>query len=214
MTQVSAHPAPALLLASHLRFAYPDLTLFDDLSLRITAGVTLVRGGDGRGKTTLLNILAGTQPDASGVLELDGVRLDQDGAGYRRQVFHIDPRSEAYDQMGVPEFFAAMRARHAGFDDSLLPELIEGLALTPHLEKKLFMLSTGSKRKVYLAAACAANARLTLLDDPYASLDRASINFLARRLDAQATHAQRAWVVAMYEVPEHLRLAGLIDLGD
>jgi len=205
---------PALLLASRIAFSYPGMELFHDLTLRVTAGVTLVRGGDGRGKTTLLNILGGSLPDATGALELNGVRLDSDGPAYRREVFHIDPRSEAYDQMTPPEFFEAMRARYPRFDARLLPALTEGLSLTPHLEKKLFMLSTGSKRKVYLAAAFAAHATLTLLDDPYASLDRASINVVARTLDAHADDTKQAWVVAMYETPDHIRLAATIDLGD
>jgi ABC-type multidrug transport system ATPase subunit len=209
-----ADDRPALLLASRLNFSYPGLDLFQDFSARITSGVTLVRGGDGRGKTTLLNLLGGFMPARDGVLELDGMRLDSDGEAYRRQVFFIDPRTEAYDQMLPAEVFAAMAERFPRFDHSLLPALTEGLSLTPHLEKKLFMLSTGSKRKVYLAAAFAAHARLTLLDDPYASLDRASINFVAATLDAHADDAQQAWVVAMYETPTAIRLAGTIDLGD
>jgi energy-coupling factor transporter ATP-binding protein EcfA2 len=83
-----------------------------------------------------------------------------------------------------------MGERYPQFDHALLPALTEGLSLTPHLEKKLFMLSTGSKRKVYLAAAFAARATLTLLDDPYASLDRASINFVAATLNEHAGDAE------------------------
>ncbi|MBN9359629.1 MAG: ATP-binding cassette domain-containing protein [Herbaspirillum huttiense] len=212
MTQVSDRAA--LLLVSRLNFSYPGLDLFQDFSARITAGVTLVRGGDGRGKTTLLNLLGGLMPAHDGVLELNGVRLDGDPENYRRQVFFIDPRTEAYDQMTPPEVFAALAQRYPHFDHGLLPALTEGLSLTPHLEKKLFMLSTGSKRKVYLAAAFAAHATLTLLDDPYASLDRASIQFVAATLNAHAADADQAWVVAMYETPEAVRLAGTIDLGD
>ncbi|MDR9837711.1 ABC transporter ATP-binding protein [Herbaspirillum huttiense] len=212
MTQVSDRAA--LLLVSRLNFSYPGLDLFQDFSARITAGVTLVRGGDGRGKTTLLNLLGGLMPARDGVLELNGVRLDGEPENYRRQVFFIDPRTEAYDQMTPPEVFAALAQRYPQFDHGLLPALTEGLSLTPHLEKKLFMLSTGSKRKVYLAAAFAAHATLTLLDDPYASLDRASIQFVAATLNAHAADADQAWIVAMYETPEAVRLAGTIDLGD
>ena len=212
MTQASDRAA--LLLVSRLNFSYPGLDLFQDFSARIAAGVTLVRGGDGRGKTTLLNLLAGLMPARDGVLELNGLRLDSEPENYRRQVFFIDPRSEAYDQMTPPEVFAALAERYPQFDHALLPALTEGLSLTPHLEKKLFMLSTGSKRKVYLAAAFAAHATLTLLDDPYASLDRASINFVAATLNEHAGDADQAWVVAMYEAPEAVRLAGTIDLGD
>jgi hypothetical protein len=33
-------------------------------------------------------------------------------------------------------------------------------------------------------------------------------------LNAHAEDARQAWVVAMYETPEAIRLAGTIDLGD
>lgn len=204
----------ALLQVTRLNFAYPGLALFTDFSAAIPPGVTLVRGGDGRGKTTLLQLLAGLMPVKDGVLELDGIRLDQDSEAYRRRVFYVDPRTEAYDQLTPPEFFGKMRERFAGFDDSRLPALTEGLSLAPHLEKKLFMLSTGSKRKVYLAAAFAANATLNLLDDPFAGLDRASINFVTHTLDAQPRDGHQAWVAAMYEAPAGVALAASIDLGD
>ncbi|WDZ96235.1 ATP-binding cassette domain-containing protein [Herbaspirillum sp. WKF16] len=212
MSAVAA--SSALLQVSRLNFAYPGLALFTDFSAAIPAGVTLVRGGDGRGKTTLLQLLAGLMPARDGVLELDGIRLDEDSEAYRRRVFYIDPRTEAYEQLTPPELFGKLRERFPAFDDSRLPALVDGLSLAPHLEKKLFMLSTGSKRKVYLAAAFAANATLTLLDDPFASLDRASINFVTDTLNARAGDARHAWVAAMYEAPAGIALASVIELGD
>jgi len=207
---------PIVLVASHLTFGYDNLPLFDGLSAAIPRGVTLVRGGDGRGKSTLLHLLAGQLPAKAGSLQLHGIGLAEDARAYRSQTFHIDPRTEAYDQLTPPEFFTTMAERHPHFDAARLPALIDGLSLTPHLEKKLFMLSTGSKRKVYLAAAFAAGAALTLLDDPFAGLDMASMRFVTATLNDLATQddAPRAWVVALYEAMPGLRLDSTIDLGD
>ena len=58
---------------------------------------------------------------------------------------------------------------------AVLQHLIQAFELTPHLEKPLYMLSTGSKRKVWLAAAFASGAAVTLLDQPFAALDKASV---------------------------------------
>jgi len=202
------------LTVSKLDFGFPGHPLFEGLSAVLVPGVNLVRGGDGRGKTSLLQLMAGQLPVRSGTLELNGARLDLNAGAYRRQVFYIDPRTEAYDQATPPEVFAELQLCYPTFDQSLITSLCEGLSLTPHLEKKLFMLSTGSKRKVYLAAALAAGAALTLLDDPYASLDRASINFVSSALNAQTIDAGQIWVVAMYETPTDITLAATIDLGD
>jgi energy-coupling factor transporter ATP-binding protein EcfA2 len=92
--------------------------------------------------------------------------------------------------------------------------LVEGLSLGEHQHKPLYMLSTGSKRKVWLAAAFAAGAPVTLLDVPFASLDKASIRFVTEQLCQQAKVATRAWVFADYEAPSGLPFVSTLDLGD
>jgi energy-coupling factor transporter ATP-binding protein EcfA2 len=94
---------------------------------------------------------------------------------------------------------------------------IEGLALNAHLEKSLFMLSTGTRRKLWLTAALAGNAELVLLDMPYAALDAASCRALNALLTEKAAQALQAWVIADYTLPEGLSqavLAGVVDLGE
>jgi len=204
----------ALLQAHGLNFSYPGQTLFSDWSGEIVAGINLVRGGDGRGKTSLLQLLAGEVEAESGQLQIQDVFLHEQAAQYRRQVFWVDPRTEAFDQLGVQEYFSSVRGNYPQFDNVLLDNAIEGLGLTPHLHKQLFMLSTGSKRKVWLAAAFAAGAKINLLDDPFAALDKASIEFIVTRLNQFASESDRAWVLAMYVTPQGLPLSALIDLGD
>jgi len=206
--------SPTILQATDLTFNYPERELFNKLSLAIPAGVTIIRGGDGRGKTSLIRLLAGELKAHSGQLAINGIRLDEQEKQYQQQVYYVDPRTEAFDQMSVPEYFASVRARFAGFDDAALPELIDGLSLTPHVEKKLFMLSTGSKRKVYLAAAFAAGAVVNLLDDPFAGLDKGSIDFVSEVLADFSEQGEQVWVASFYETPEGIGAREIIDLGD
>src|SRR5450830_1261947 len=204
----------SLLHATDLSFAYPERVLFKQLSLQLGAGVTIIRGGDGCGKTSLIRLLAGELPAQSGLLAINGVRLEQDATRYRQQVHYVDPRTQAFDQMTVPQYLASVQAQFAGFDATLVPGLLEGLSLLPHAEKKLFMLSTGSKRKVYLAGAFAAGAFVNLLDDPFASLDKNSINFVSAVLSTANQEARQVWVMSAYESPEDIAGTQLIDLGD
>lgn len=211
------HPAittKTVLQAAGLCFDYPQRALFADWSARIPPGVTLLRGGDGCGKSTLLRLLAGELPAAAGQLQLNGVRLDLQPDVYRQQVFWADPRSDAFDPMTALDYFRSVQRLYPGFDEPLLAELIAGLSLAPHLDKFLYMLSTGSKRKVWLAAAFASGAALTLLDEPFAALDKASAGFVMALLEDAADHPARAWVVADYQAPGDTPLAALIDLGD
>lgn len=206
--------SPTILQSTDLSFSYPDHELFKPLSLAIPAGVTVIRGGDGRGKTSLIRLLAGELKAHGGQLAINGIRLDQQAEQYRQQVYYVDPRTEEFDQLSVPEYFAAVKARFPDFDDAALPELLEGLSLTPHVGKKLFMLSTGSKRKVYLAAAFAAGATVNLLDDPFASLDRGSINFVSEVLADFAEQGEQVWIASFYETPAEIAAGQIIDLGD
>ncbi|MFI5444719.1 ATP-binding cassette domain-containing protein [Polaromonas sp. UC242_47] len=209
------HPAlPAILHVEGLCFAYPERTLFADWSASISPGVSLVRGGDGRGKTTLLRLLAGALPADAGRLQIQGIGLLDQAPAYRQQLFWVDPRTDAFDQMTPLEYLEAQRGFYPGFDEQMLKALIEGLALAPQMDKQLYMLSTGSKRKVWLAAAFASGAALTLLDMPFAALDKASIGFVLGLLQEAADHPARAWMVADYEAPREVRLSGLMDLGD
>jgi len=211
------HPAitvPAILQVNDLCFRIPQRALFTDWSARIQPGVTLVRGGDGSGKTTLLRLLAGELPADAGQLQVDDIRLGDQPAAYRQEVFWTDPRSDAFDQLTPVDYFKSLHHLYPRFDEQVLADLIEGLSLAPHMDKFLYMLSTGSKRKVWLAAAFASGAAVTLLDEPFAALDKASIGFVKKLLEYAADHPARAWVIADYEAPGDVRLAAIIDLGD
>lgn len=204
-----------ILQADGLCFAYPappGPALFEQLSLRVPAGVTLLCGAEGSGKTTLLQLLAG-QLSASGQIRLKDLRLTDQPEAYRRHIAWLDPRDPALDGHTAREIFAARAAQHPGFDPLALQAHIEGLSLAPHLDKTLLMLSTGSRRKVLLAAVLASQATLTLLDQPFMALDRPSIHYLLELLTQAARQPDRACIVADYEAPADVALASVIELG-
>jgi ABC-type multidrug transport system ATPase subunit len=89
---------------------------------------------------------------------------------------------------------------------------VEGFALGPHLHKPMFMLSTGSRRKVWLAAALASSRPLTLLDEPTGGLDAPAREYLSRALSALAAQRERAVVVASGEGLAAVALTGTITL--
>lgn len=208
------HDIPAILQADSLSFSYTQQSgtaLFSQLSLRFACGVSLICGDEGRGKTTLLQLLAGALP-MSGQVHVKGVSLAENREAYRRQVAWFDPRDAALDQQTARQIFAVLPQNHPKCDLKALQEHIEGLSLTPHLDKALFMMSTGTRRKVLLAAALAAHAPVTLLDQPFMALDRPSIDYLLKVLAQAAQQPDRAWLVADYEAPENVALAGVVNL--
>lgn len=196
---------------SHQRLPAPPL--FDGLTLTLPPGVTWLGGDESSGKTTLLQLLAGALSAASGQLEIQGASLAQDRPAYLRGVAWLDPRDTALDAYTCRQVFAEFSGCHPGFDAGVLEAHIEGLSLAPHLDKRLSMLSTGTRRKVLMAAALAAQAPLTLLDQPFMALDRPSIGYLLALLGDAARLPGRAWVVADYEAPEGVALAATVMLG-
>lgn len=210
----SKHPAdPTVLSVESLHFAWPDQPpLFDGLSFALGPGVHLLRGEDGCGKSTLLALLAGERAAQSGILNVSGVSLQQDIAVYRQTVFWIDPQSEAFDQVNATTAWTTLAGHHPTFNPALLAELTDAFGLAKHAHKPLYMLSTGSKRKVWLCAALAAGAPLTLIDQPFAALDAPSIRLLRELLAEASEHPSRAWLLADHEAPAGIGFNTVIDL--
>jgi len=205
--------APSLLEIQNLRFAYPDQpALADRWSAAIGEGVTLLYGDTGSGKSTLLRVLAGQQPASAGQLRAAGVALDAEPAAYRRQVFFCEPASEAFDALSVQACTALLGEGDAGFDNAEWQRLVEAFSLVPHLEKQMFMLSTGSRRKVGLAAALASGRPVVLLDDPVGALDARSIHGLWQAIERRVAQPGRAVVVASSERVREVPLAACIEL--
>ncbi|MDP9881164.1 ABC-type multidrug transport system ATPase subunit [Variovorax boronicumulans] len=205
--------APSLLEIQNLRFAYPDQpALADRWSAAIGEGVTLLYGDTGSGKSTLLRVLAGQQPASAGQLRAAGVALDAEPAAYRRQVFFCEPASEAFDALSVQACTALLGEGDAGFDNAEWQRLVEAFSLVPHLEKQMFMLSTGSRRKVGLAAALASGRPVVLLDDPVGALDARSIHGLWQAIERRVAQPGRAVVVASSERVTEVPLAACIEL--
>lgn len=201
-----------MLHLQNLHFTYPatpDQPVFIDLSAHIPAGVTLVCGGDGCGKSTLLRLMAGELAASTGKVVM-AERANQ-------QVFWMDPRSDALNaslnDVVVQAYFDALATRWPALDTAWLAELSVGLGLMPHAHKPMYMLSTGSRRKVLLAAGLASGAAVTLLDEPFAALDAPSIRCVTAALVRMAAQPYRACVIADHQAPPGVPLSSVISLS-
>lgn len=188
-----------VLQAEGLRFAYPGCALLDGLALAWSAGLALVQGGESSGKTTLLRLLAGELVPQAGHVRLQGVDQASAPSAYRAQVFWQDPRSTALDMFTARQWLDSLPGQYPAWDAAELGVHVRGFSLEPHLDKPFYALSTGSRRKVLMAAALASGAALALIDEPVAGLDKPSVNYLVEALGGAARHSARLVVVAHYE---------------
>lgn len=176
------------------------------LSASLSAGVSLVCGDEGTGKTTLLRVLADASVRQAAVLAgcIHGLAPSQ--------TFLVDPSNRSFDQMGVRDYWQTQAQRYPTWREEVLQDTAQALDLVPHMAKSLFMLSTGARRKVMLAASIASGAPLVLWDQPFASLDLASVRALHGVLQDAQDQDQRAFVLADYVPPEGVSLRSTISL--
>lgn len=178
---------------------------FRELDLRLPAGVCALVGDEGVGKTTLLRLLAGDLPATGGQIHLRGSIMPW-GQVNASSVFWRDLRLPEHDLNTPRECWAAWQQERPSWQNSMQQALVDALQMAPHLDKRLNMLSTGSRRKVGLIAALASGATVTLLDQPFVSLDQTSIQLLKEVLTEAGAQADRTWLLADYEVPEGVPL--------
>lgn len=192
----------AALELRQLRFGHGGAPLFSGLTADFPTGLSLILGGDGAGKTSLLRLFAGDVLPESGQVLFHGVSAQERPHDHRAQVFWRDPRAPWPEGMTPLVWMEDCRRAHAAWSEREWDRHVAGFGLEPHLHKAMQQLSTGSQRKVLLAAALASGAPLTLIDEPVAALDRSSIGYLTAALRAEAElpgEPRRLLIVAHYE---------------
>ena len=172
-------PAPALTI-HELRFSYPDATWALTVPhFEVAAGEhVLLVGGSGRGKSTLLQVVAGLRDLGSGSVEVAGTRIDalrgaaRDEARGRSigmifQTFNLLHGFTALENVLAALMFSSMPAgEHEHRARTLLSTL--GIA---DADADVDRLSVGQQQRVAVARALAARPALVLADEPTASLD-------------------------------------------
>lgn len=209
MTEIE--PA-AILKVAGLRFAWPDEpapVLCGSFS--VGAGVTQLFGDTGSGKSTLLRVIAGALP-GTGELAIDGVSAAEQPARYRQKLFFCDPATDRFDQVTGRDCTATLSDGDSNFDRSTWQRVVDRFSLAQHIDKPMYMLSTGTRRKVWLAAALASGRPLVLLDEPKGGLDLGSLRCLWATLAEQSSRAGRAVLVASSERIDSIPLAGVVEL--
>ncbi|MBO9524023.1 MAG: ATP-binding cassette domain-containing protein [Nocardioidaceae bacterium] len=169
--QPGAVPWVAVTGLSH---RYDDRLVLDDLTLRLSSGVTGLVGVNGAGKTTLLHAMATVlRPDA-GDLVVDGQDYRRDLLGVRRRVALAPQVFAPPAGMRVEEFLtylAWMRGVPRRERAAAVARVLDVVELTDRADSRLASLSGGMVQRVNIAQALLADPALLLLDEPMDGLD-------------------------------------------
>ena len=166
----------------NLSFRYPKQQVFTDLNLRFNEpGIHLIAGPTGIGKSTLLEIIAGSTPlfkggDLLGSIWMKDVNLFHISQSERvRTVGFVgsDPSAMFVSQIVFDEIAFALR-----FLNLERPEItlrVKEIARTFKIEELLYReidsLSAGQKQRVAIASVLVVGPALLLLDEPTSALD-------------------------------------------
>ncbi|HEU4592759.1 MAG TPA: ATP-binding cassette domain-containing protein [Steroidobacteraceae bacterium] len=144
-----------------------------ELDLRFGRGLHVLTGPNGVGKTTLLNVIAGSLPPAGGRMLYAGRPLDHREA--RVVLAPNAPPDMPWIRSGLLLEFIASLYPASRRDSAYAARVVGALGLDAFLDAPLGTLSAGTARKLLLAAALIAAPPVMLFDEPTNDIDAASI---------------------------------------
>lgn len=174
-------PDTPLLEVQRLAASRGERRLFQGLDLALHAGhIVWLRGRNGRGKTTLLRLLAGLSTPAEGEIRVRGQALRTAPTSWRAEVGYLAHANALKDDLT-----AAEALRFAGALTGLTPhpaqvlEALRRLGLSSRAGAPVRTLSQGQRRRVALARlALPCAPRVWLLDEPFDALDDRAVEVL------------------------------------
>ncbi len=173
--------AEPVLSAQDLWLRRGDRELFGGYSLALgRAQVLWLRAPNGRGKTTLLRLLAGLITPESGRVQWRGqsfsARLDEPC----QAISFLDERLGLSRDLSVADNLRYV----ADMNGTQLSAVCEQLALDGLLKRHVAQLSTGQKKRIGMARLLLENSRVWLLDEPANGLDTLNRERLCALIDA------------------------------
>ena len=171
----SPFPGKNILTCSHLAFAYDEQkTLIKDFNVTIETNERVcVVGKNGKGKTTLLKLLAGKLPPQSG-----------------QTIFHPSTITGFFEQTNVNSLVDTRTVEeeilysHPDMDRQRARNISGAMMFSgDDALKKISILSGGEKSRVMLGKLLATPANLLLLDEPTNHLDMESCDALLAAID-------------------------------
>ena len=153
--------------------SYGSSVAVDNLSFKIEAGgITALLGGNGAGKTTTLSMLLGLLTPTSGSMRVLGIDMAKDRWLALPRMNFSSPYVDLPLRLTVQENLSIYAALYGVIDKpGRIRELAADLDLTAILKRSTGSLSAGQRTRVALAKALINQPELLLLDEPTASLD-------------------------------------------
>jgi Cu-processing system ATP-binding protein len=166
----------------NLNKRFKKLQALDNINAFFSDGqVVSLIGPNGSGKTTLIKSILGMVKPDSGVIYLNGKKINGDPS-YRSQVGYMPQIGRYPDNMKVGQLFRMMKDIRMISDADLDTDLLVKFNLITIFDKPMRTLSGGTRQKVSAALAFYFNPGILILDEPTAGLDPLSSEILKEKI--------------------------------
>lgn len=193
----------SLLSAVALCIGRGDRRLLSDLTFQIGAGDVLhLRGRNGAGKSSLIEVLVGLRP-------VQGGSVQRVATG---QLHWIGHRNALNPDLSLVENLGAWCTLNGVSSRSILPAL-ERMGLARLRLRQARTLSAGQKRRAALARLLLVPRPLWLLDEPLSGLDTEGLMLLGQLMNEQLASEGGIVVTSHQSLPGKLPRVTVIDLG-
>jgi len=192
----------------HLRKEYGDIVAVDDLTFAVPRGAVLgLLGGNGAGKTTTIAMLLGLLEPTAGEINVLGIDV-------RRRRYAALPRMNfSSPYVDLPHRLTVRQnllfyGRLYGVRKLArrIDEIAEHMQVAAFLDRQAGKLSAGQKTRVALAKALINKPDVLLLDEPTASLDPDTADWVRGYLESYQHETGATILLASHNMGEVERL--------
>jgi ABC-2 type transport system ATP-binding protein len=196
------------ILVDRLIKRFDGVTAVDDISFAVAEGtITALLGGNGAGKTTTLSILLGLVTPTSGRITVLGQDMSRRPEAALAQMNFSSPYVDLPRRLSVAENLQVYgRLYGVSGLKARIRELGRELDFTAFLDRPTGLLSAGQRTRVALAKALLNDPRLLLLDEPTASLDPDTGDWIRTYLEAWRARSGSTILLASHNMAEVERL--------
>jgi ATP-binding cassette, subfamily A (ABC1), member 3 len=202
----SSTSSPQILTVSRISKFFGKLFAVENISFDISANQTLaLLGGNGAGKTTVINMIRGELKPNFGSIHLDGVSVLKNPQKARMHM-GVCPQDDAIDNLTVRQtlsFYATVKGLKNV--DGNVDKVLSALNITIYEHVSVKDLSGGTRRKLSVAIALLGNPRILLLDEPSTGQDAGAKRILWKAL--QDISHNRAILLTTHSMEEAEALA-------
>jgi ABC-2 type transport system ATP-binding protein len=199
--------APAIAVDDLVK-TYKGVTAVDGINFAVPRGAILgLLGGNGAGKTTTIAIIMGLILPTSGTATVLGADMARDRYRVLHRINFESPYVEMPKRLTVRQNLGIFGALYNVRDlKERIARLAAELDLTDFLDRPSGNLSAGQKTRVALAKALINDPDVLLLDEPTASLDPDTADWVRSHLERYRRDHRATILLASHNMPEVERL--------